>query len=300
MITPDEIIKCIENMKTVENKDAEKIKSDNVVWAPVQSQPNAQLNNDVKTNNVIPQKVTKELLTEYLRNYYQEHVDQRNSYQKENLSVTDLVSCIRMVYFDFTNAERKRNYIYPYEEIVTEIGNTIHSILQKRIPCIDKEEKIKITDKFAFPISFRMDIHLNDQTLIEIKSIDALPPKAKPEHIKQAVLYAYFLNRFRDYKINMVQLLYVSRGKVDIAVFDIPITDQLLDRVDTTIKEYINDLKYHIDIKVAPPLTNKYVDKSKCYFCDYNHICQSVTNTKYKTYSERIESTTPPYRGWSL
>ncbi|HPC34795.1 MAG TPA: hypothetical protein PLP73_03945, partial [Candidatus Absconditabacterales bacterium] len=66
MITPDEIIKCIENMKTVENKDAEKIKSDNVAWAPVQSQPSTQLNNDVKTNNVIPQKVTKELLTEYL------------------------------------------------------------------------------------------------------------------------------------------------------------------------------------------------------------------------------------------
>jgi len=298
MIKPEDVLKYIDEMKTIEAKDVEKLKkdvnSDNIAWvdnkpaqAPLDIKQQANTDTIISNNN-IPTKITKELLDEYLRDYYMEHVKQRNSYQKENLSVTDLVNCIRMVYFDFVNTERKRNYIYPYEEIVTEVGNTIHSIIQKRIPCIDKEEKIKITDVFAFPISFRMDIHLNDKTLIEIKTIDALPDKPKPEHMKQAIMYAYFLNRFKNYNIDLVQLLYVSRGKIDIKVFDIPITTQLLDKVDISIKEYINDLKRHIDMNVPPPLTNKYIDKNKCFFCDYSYICQTTSNIKYKTYSEKI------------
>lgn len=135
MIKPEDVLKYIDEMKTIEAKDVEKLKkdvnSDNIAWvdnkpaqAPLDIKQQANTDTIISNNN-IPTKITKELLDEYLRDYYTEHVKQRNSYQKENLSVTDLVSCIRMVYFDFVNVERKRNYIYPYQEIVTEFPRAV-------------------------------------------------------------------------------------------------------------------------------------------------------------------------------
>lgn len=234
----------------------------------------------------IPERITQENLEEFLKKYYEEKQKELDSYQKENVSITDLISCIRKVYFDFKNTERRPTYIYPYGEIVTEIGNVTHQILQKRIPCTDKEEKIKLTEEFAFPISFRMDIHLNENTLIEIKSIESLPDKPKKEHAKQAILYAYFLNKYRGYNFNLVQLLYISRGKVKAKIFDIEINESILMKVENMVNGYIDTLKEHIDMNVPPPLTNKYVDKSQCFFCDYNYICDS--KQKYKSYSSMM------------
>lgn len=232
---------------------------------------------------IIPDKITQENLEEFLRKHYEEKQKELDSYQKQNVSITDLVGCIRKTYFDFKNAERRPSYIYPYGEIVTEIGNIIHEILQKRIPCVDKEEKIKLMDDFAFPISFRMDIHLNSNTLIEIKSIESIPEKPKKEHAKQAILYAYFLNKYRGYNFNLVQLIYISRGKVKSKIFDIEINESILMKVENMVEGYLETLKEQLDMNVPPPLTNKYVEKSQCFFCDYNYICDS--KQKYKSYS---------------
>lgn len=231
----------------------------------------------------IPEKITQENLEEFLKKFYEEQRKELDSYQKKNVSITDLVGCVRKTYFDFKNVERRPSYIYPYNEIVTEIGNVVHQVLQKRIPCINKEEKMKLTEEFSFPISFRMDIHLNQNTLIEIKTIDTLPDKPKKEHAKQAILYAYFLNKYRGYNFNLVQLLYISRGKVKSKIFDIEINESILMKAENMVKGYLETLKEHLDMNVPPPLTNKYVDKSQCFFCDYNYICDS--KQKYKSYS---------------
>jgi CRISPR/Cas system-associated exonuclease Cas4 (RecB family) len=235
---------------------------------------------------VIPDKLTQENLEEFLKAFYYEQKANVESYQKKNVSITDLVSCIRKTYFDFKNTERRRSYIYPYNEIVLDVGNTIHNILQKRIPSTENEEKIKIKDKFAFPISFRMDIHLNDRVLIEIKSIEALPSKPKKEHAKQAILYAYFLNQYLGYHFDLVQVVYIARGKIKGCIFDIPITENIMKKAGQMVEEYLDILKEHIDMDVPPPLSNKYVDRSNCFFCDYSYICDS--KQKYKSYSTKI------------
>lgn len=273
-------------IKKIANEFIDELFSDEEQETTTQDENTQDTEEQEDPKRKIPEKLTQELVEEYLREYYFEEREKRDSYQKQNLSVTDLVSCVRKVYFEFKNTERRPTYIYPFGEIVTSYGDITHAILQKRIPSMHVEEKIKINDKFDFPISFRMDIHLNDKVLVEIKNVESLPEKPKKEHAKQAILYAYFLNTYLGYDFDLVQLVYVARGKIKVKIFDIQINDSILKKVDNMVKSYIETLKYHMNMDVPPPLTDKYVDKSQCIFCDYNYICNS--KQKYKSYSSTL------------
>lgn len=229
-----------------------------------------------------PDRISKNYVVSMLRKYEEEKMAERGSYKKKTINAYDLTGCIRKLFYALKNIDEKPpDYAYPYGEIVHGIGNAVHEIIQKRLPSKNNELKIKVEQGFEFVINMRSDILWNDNVVVEIKTIESIPKEAKKEHILQALFYAYFLNRHFNHNITLVQLLYVSRGKVDVEVFDVEITEDLLNRVDLRIKEIVHTVALHLKEDIAPSMDNPHVNTENCRFCGYAHVCQ--TRSKYKS-----------------
>jgi len=226
-----------------------------------------------------PSKITKDYVVGLLKAYEEENVKQRSSYQKKTINAYDLTGCIRKLFYGLKGTKEEA-VVYPYGEIVHGIGNTVHEIMQKRLPSQQNELKIRVENQYEFTLNMRSDILWNDNVVVEVKTIESIPSKAKDEHVLQALFYAYLLNTYLGYRINLVQLLYVSRGKVDVEIFDVDITEEIMLKVGLRIKEILTIVSAHLKENVPPPMDNKYVSTDNCKFCGFAHACQSRSSYK--------------------
>lgn len=248
---------------------------------------NTQVSTTIQSNPVLvpkpvdvldtskPYKLTKDYIVSILKEYEREEIYKRTTYDKKTVNAYDLVGCIRKVYYAIKGVEEIPNpNSYPYGELVTAMGNAVHEILQKRLPSDSDELKIKITDMYDIVINVRTDILWNSEVVVEIKTKDVVPKTAEPEHIVQAMIYAYLLNKYHGYNIQLVQILYVARGKLDIAVIDIPITEDYMFKVGNKIENFTSSLMTYVEKNLPPPMNHMYVNTKSCFFCNYKHECQ--------------------------
>jgi hypothetical protein len=222
-----------------------------------------------------PYKLTKDYIVSILREHEKEEIQKRTTYEKKTINAYDLVGCIRKSYYAMKGIQEiPKTNSYPYGELVQQMGNSCHDVLQKRLPSKSNELKIKITDVYSITINVRTDILWNDNVVVEIKTKDVVPHQAEAEHIVQALIYAYLLNTHMNHQIELVQILYVARGKLDIAVFDVPITEDHMMKVGNKLQKYTSDLIAFFEADTPPPMDHKYVITKACMFCNYEHECK--------------------------
>lgn len=222
-----------------------------------------------------PYKLTEDYIIQRLLEYEKEQIENRASYQKSTINAYDLVGCIRKTYYALKGIKEIPNTAnpYPYGELVHEMGNAVHEVLQKRLPGDSNELKIKTNNEFDYVVNLRSDMLWNKFVVVEFKTKDVLPKQAEAEHIVQAFIYAYLLNTYMEHHIELVQIVYVARGKVGIKVFDVPITEEYMQKVGEKIQTYTSALAAYVEKNVAPPMDHKYVITKNCYFCNYKHEC---------------------------
>ena len=222
-----------------------------------------------------PYKLTKDYVISILKEYEKEQIYNRTTYDKKTVNAYDLVGCIRKVYYAIKGVEEIPNpNSYPYGELVTSMGNAVHDILQKRLPSDSDEVKIRIENAFDIVINVRTDILWNSEVVVEIKTKDVVPKTAEPEHVVQAMIYAYLLNKYHGYNIQLVQILYVSRGKLNIGIIDVPITEDYMFKVGNKIEKFTSNLMTYVEKDLPPPMNHIYVNTKSCFFCNYKHECQ--------------------------
>jgi CRISPR/Cas system-associated exonuclease Cas4 (RecB family) len=230
-------------------------------------------------------KLSKNAVEEILRRQTVAEFNKRKARPKTRLSISDIVECIRRSYYAITNENQELGFAYPYMELVQKTGDNIHEVIQNRIPNSEVEVSFTVRDYFV-DIAGRYDLLLNPTTLVEIKSIEAVPTKPKKEHTRQALIYAYILNHYFNHDIKMVQILYIARGKFSSGVFDIVIDDNVIATVKKYLDMYMTDLQTHVEeLKCPPPKDHRLVNNSNCGFCPYQKICSRVD--KYENLNER-------------
>lgn len=235
-----------------------------------------KLKEDVyRSTENIPEILTPELVESFLRVPLIGKREGEKFKVKKRLTVGDLSDCVRKAYYNFKGLERKISYIYPFEEMVLGVGNLIHDTLQKRLKFKSEEVTLKIDD-YPIEISGRYDILLNDDVLVEIKSIDAIPKKPKPEHLWQGAIYSMFLNNNLDHNLKTLQLLYVARGKFKVELFNYDLSEKVLNNVKNRVDNYVQLLHESLESDTPPDYGSKYISTNNCFFCPYEYECKKT------------------------
>ena len=253
-----------------------KIKKEESIISEKPKHENIMIPTDVHDlNEERPYKLTKEYVIKKLKEYEKEEVQKRTTYEKKTINAYDLVGCIRKSYYAIKGIEEKpKPNSYAYGEIVQAMGNACHDIIQKRLPSEANELKIKITDIYDITINVRTDILWNKDVVVEIKTKDVVPKNPEPEHIVQAMIYAYLLNTYHGYNISLVQVLYIARGKVGVEIFDVPITPDYMEKVGNKIQRYTSSLMEFVKQDMPPPMDHQYISTKSCMFCNYEYECK--------------------------
>ena len=218
-------------------------------------------NNDIQGFDVEEFKVLmrEELIKGYNRS---------KKYRKKYISVTELLSCPRKVFYN------RKNYPIDLEEefkfanlyLIRDIGNAIHSAVQKLYK-FDECEKTVISEKFN--VKGRIDAILG-KSIIELKSTD----KEKYQdiydksHYHQGVIYAYLLGSEYGYEITNISIVYVFRDLKTIKVHNLPTNPNLaksfLDK-SLVISECLKN-------NVVPSITE--IPENECQWCSYKKYCK--------------------------
>lgn len=228
---------------------------------------------EMKTEKELVEKLDKESVESFLKKFTFGKFYAEKERVKKRLSISDLVSCIRKSYFHLTKAEMTMGYMYPYQEMVLGVGNGVHDILQKRIPSLDVENDFVLKHYFV-DISGRYDLLLNKNVMVEIKTCDPLPAVADDKHKLQILFYAFILNTYFNFNINLIQVLYVSRGKFGVKIFDFDINERILEKVRSYLDTMMAELDNAIKNQVPPKRDSKFCLKSDCAFCNFEKVCK--------------------------
>lgn len=232
---------------------------------------NQLLENVKLTTSKIPIKLTKEIIENGFRNKYLQSV---NTYTKKTVSISNLVGCIKQVYFLFKGEQQYfRPDMYPYSICATSVGNTIHELIQTcGIPYKQVESSLRL-DLHGFTVTGRCDIIVNDMVIAELKSIGDLPAKPKPEHMKQVLIYTHLMNTYLNATFKLAQLVYYSRGKSDIKIFDVEYTDKIDKSVKSFLEGFLTSFDDYLKTGNVP---EKYVITTNCAFCGFYHKCYNT------------------------
>lgn len=225
---------------------------------------------------------TDEIVKNKILNLQIDSVNERSTWVKKNISAYDLVGCIRKIYFGFKGIPESNAPSYAYSPIIFAIGNAIHEVLEKSLSIQETEVDIKTSiDDFTF--SMRCDGILNDKILVEFKTVDTIVSleKPKPEHLAQAFIYAYFLNKYLKRNIDTIQIVYVARGKIDVKCFKNSITTEMMRLYEKKLTDQLLVLKKCLNDNIAPPSNCRYVS-TDCTFCGYKDYCKTLAS-KYKS-----------------
>jgi CRISPR/Cas system-associated exonuclease Cas4 (RecB family) len=242
----------------------------------IQKQPDPFVSSAPAKLNYLDSESVKNYIREYT---IKDNIEHNKDRKKVRLSVTeDFCGCIRKTYLMFKDVERDFTAVYNYGKAVTSVGNTIHEIVQAAIPAYKVEYAYVIKDEFEFDLSGRIDMILNENVLVEIKTCDSKIKKPKNEHMKQIMIYATIINRFLKKELNcnitLAQLLYVVRGKMDNVIFNININDVEMDKVYRFMKKYTDALSGYLKDNKIPSLSDQFINTNICEFCYYKRSCR--------------------------
>jgi hypothetical protein len=196
------------------------------------------------------------------------------SYERPYISVSELHSCIRQVYYTRLKypVDTNQLYTFAYLYLIQRVGNVIHEIIQE-LYNFSETEKTIVSERFQ--VKGRVD-GIRDNFLFEIKSIDfeKFNNQYMKEHYLQAVVYAYILNKEYNYNIKTITIIYVVRNLKRIVPFDLPVDDKLAE----SLLGKAPILKSSIEtLQVPDPLgaTNE-----SCKYCMYIKQCTEDKTTK--------------------
>ncbi len=284
-LTQDEALQYIDNIKplseeTEVNVENEVLPKTIPVNSPITEEEIKEIKGKI-TRHIKEMKAEKELLEKldvdavesYLKKFTFGKFYGEKERVKKRLSISDIVGCIRKSYFHLTKAEMTLGYVYPYQEMVLGVGNGVHDILQKRIPSLDVENDFVLKHYFV-DISGRYDLLLNKNVMVEIKTCNTLPTVAEDKHKLQILFYAYILNTFFNFDIKTIQVLYVSRGKFGVKIFDFDITYKIIERVKIYLDTMMAELENSIKNQTPPKKDSKFCLKSDCNFCNFEKVCK--------------------------
>ena len=185
------------------------------------------------------------------------------SYERPYISVSELLGCLRQVYYNRLryNVDLNKLYNFSYLYMIQKVGDTIHNVIQQLYGFSEIEKPI-ISDKFK--VKGRADA-ISNNYLYEIKSKDNI--QFSKEHFYQGNMYAYILNTEYQYKIEYITIIYVHRNLKTISPVDMPI--------DYAIAE--SHLKKAILLKSAID-NRKIIDSygstnETCKYCLYKAQC---------------------------
>lgn len=222
---------------------------------------------------------TEEGIINRIHNTYLKSEIEKSTWTKKNINAYDLTGCIKKLYFGLRGISKSDTPQYPYSNIIFGIGNSVHKVLVESI----KPEEVEVSFKsylLGFELSMRCDAICFGKVLHEYKTIDSITEetKLKDEHLKQAVIYAYLLNKYHHRDIKYIQIIYVARGKVNIKVFDIEMNNCIMTKVENRLNKQLGYLKECLDHHKVPSFENEYCGKAfDCKFCEYATFCRTLS-----------------------
>jgi CRISPR/Cas system-associated exonuclease Cas4 (RecB family) len=218
-------------------------------------------------------EITKRLHNSYLRS----EID-KSTWTKKSISAYDLTGCIKKLYFRLRGISPSDTPNYPYSNIIFGIGNSVHQALVDAI----QPEEVEVSFKsyiIGFELNMRCDAICYGKILHEYKTVEKIDDdtELKPEHLQQAVIYAYLLNKIHHRNIQYIQIIYVSRGKVSVKVFNVEVNEDIMNKVGNRLNKQLRELKDCLDQYRVPSFDSEYCSKD-CKFCEYATFCRCLSS----------------------
>jgi len=203
----------------------------------------------------------------------QEYISGQN-YERPYFSVTELLQCVRMTYFQRMKYPIDINHIFKYGPLllIQEVGKEIHLITQS-IYGFEESEKVVIDKNFN--VKGRVDALIKN-FLFEIKTIDEEKYNGNyiDKHFIQGCIYSYILNNNYDYNIDTITIVYFSRTLKNIYSFDVKYDENIAKKY----LKYALILKQSIETKKIPNKIES--DIEQCKFCNYKKYCNEEIKIK--------------------
>jgi hypothetical protein len=200
------------------------------------------------------------------------------NYERTYYSVTELLQCIRSIYFQRLKfkADLDKLFTYPPLLLIQEVGKQVHKIVQS-VYGFEETEKTVIDKKYN--VKGKVDSIIKN-FLYELKTIDAEKFKGSylNDHFNQGCIYSYILNENYNYNIDTISIVYFLRDFKKIYSFDVKYDKEVA-------LKFLNKalvLKQCIETKTIPSITD---DTEQCLFCSYKENCSKDIN-----YSKKEES----------
>jgi len=291
-----------ENLKVKENQTTQKTQSSV-----------KQTKQQIRKIGNVDSELTDELFLKILEKVYKQNQENSMQYNKTYLSPTDLCqSCPRKIFFRMTNANYELQLFYPFSELITHVGNAVHSWVQKHLAKVFKDVQSEI--KFELPdLKLKGFIDLvyktnQDKTIIlEIKTIgdEIHDPNfyGKIPHWKQLACYYWIWTEKLGKKCDKVQLMYLKRDFKPIKLAngnkDLPFKIFTVDQPQklwNTYKDHImwmyETIIKALQTQTVPTIPNhirEIVKKEECGFCPYQKECSKYPFTTEKQITQSIE-----------
>ena len=225
-------------------------------------------------NNLL---LSEEDIRNLLHNQVIEDANRSIGLTKYNVNSGDLTGCIKALYFKFKKILPSSPPSYPYSPIVLNTGSIIHEVVERLLK--PEEREVSINCKlYDFNLNMRADAIYHDKVLHEYKTIDNIDEKTtcKEEHLKQAVIYTYLLNTYQKRNIEFIQIIYIARGKVNVKVFNIKVTPELMEKVKLRLDKQLGYLRHCLDTNTVPSFESEFCVCNK--FCEYSDFCKSLSS----------------------
>ena len=201
------------------------------------------------------------------------------SYERPFISVTEIVSCIRKAYYYRLkfSVDIKDLFKFPYVDLISEVGKTIHSYVQSVYDFTEIDKTI-VSDKYN--VKGRIDA-FKENYLYEIKTVDEdkFPNSTIPEHYEQGLIYSYIMNTEYDYNIHTVTSVYVMRNNLrTIVSFDNPVD---IERAKPLLERGLI-LRNCLLKNNTPDVLGSTM--GQCSFCEFKKYCEKEPSDSSKPY----------------
>ena len=236
--------------------------------------------NKQKDNGFDVDKFQKLMRENLIKEYHRS-----KKYRKSQISVTELLSCPRKIYYNRKNYSIDLNEEFKFSNLylIRKVGNSVHSAIQK-VYNFDESEKTIISEKFN--VKGRVDAILGT-SIIELKTTDKQKYQDiyDKNHYYQGIIYAYILGIEYGYEITNISIVYIFRDLKSFKVHNLPPDSTLaklfLDRSlmisDCLIKNIVPSVKE----SSVPSITD--IPEEECVYCSYKKYCDKTTPVKKST-----------------
>lgn len=201
------------------------------------------------------------LIEDYKRN---------QSYERPYISVRDICSCIRKVFYERLKypVDLKKLFQWPNLALLNVVGNSVDEFVKETYD-FTEINKVIISEKYK--VKGKCD-GIKDKYLIELKTTDFDKFKGNYNTFDyyQGLIYAYILNNEYGYSLEWITLVYFIRTfKKDPIPFDLTIDNKLAEKLLTR-----GPLLHESMLKKIAP--DPYgATTEECNFCPYIQYCRA-------------------------